>query len=186
MAVHIPARREARPRRADCIAYGAERPGGRFFRSTEDEADIGMSNEPTRSVQDEGEAGLSHLDRRNHIPNQLEIDFGDNRADRWSITDNRNRQVWFGASMVAYIAKPDLCRAGADYCGISGSVCAAFNSIEADPRDIEALQAAIVEECQTDDGGACRNKRNASVRRCSSGSSLQGTWTNQPSWFVIP
>ena len=51
----------------------------------------------------------------------------------WSITDNRNRQVWFGASMVAYIAKPDLCRAGADYRWISGSVCAAFNSIEPDP-----------------------------------------------------
>ena len=73
-----------------------------------------MSNEATRSVQDEGEAGLSHFDRGYHIPNQLEIDFGDDCADRWSITDNRNRQVWFGASMVAYVAKPDLGRAGAD------------------------------------------------------------------------
>ena len=54
--------------------------------------------------------------------------------------------------MVAYIAEPDLCRAGTDYCGISGSVCAAFNSIEPDPRNIETLQAPVVEECQTDNG----------------------------------
>ena len=67
-----------------------------------------MSNEPTRPVQDEGEAGLSHLDRRDHIPNQLEIDFGDDHADRWPIADNRNRQVRFGAAMVAYVAEPDL------------------------------------------------------------------------------
>jgi hypothetical protein len=91
MAVYIPARREARARGADCIAYGAERFGGCFFRSTEDEADVGMSNEPTRSIQDKGEAAFAHFDRGYHIPNQLEIDFGDNCADRWSITNNRNR-----------------------------------------------------------------------------------------------
>ena len=63
MAAYIPARREAGPRGTDSVAYGAERLGGCFLRSTEDEADVGMSNEPTRSVQDEGEAGLSHFYR---------------------------------------------------------------------------------------------------------------------------
>ena len=61
MAVRIPARCETHPRRADRIAYGCERLGRRFFRPAQDEADVGMSNEPTRSVQDEGEAGLCPL-----------------------------------------------------------------------------------------------------------------------------
>src|SRR4029453_7454952 len=98
MAVCILARPEARSGGADSVAYGAERPGGCFLRPPEDEADIGVSNQTTRSIQDKSEAGFAYLDRRYHIPNQLEIDFGDNDADRRSIANNRNRHVWFGAS----------------------------------------------------------------------------------------
>ena len=132
-AAYIPARREAGPRGTDSVPYGAERLGRCLFRPTEDEADVGMRNEPTRSIQDEGEAGLSYFYRRDHVPDQLEIDFRNNHADRCSIADNRDRQMWFGASMVAYIAKPDLRRASAGYRRIGRSVGAAFNSIEPDP-----------------------------------------------------
>src|SRR5262245_3737335 len=118
MSVYISAGREA-PSRTDCIAYAAKWFGGCFFRSAEDKAHVGMGNEATRSVQDEGVARFSHFDRRYHIPNQLEIDFGDDCADGWSITDYRDRQVRFGASMVTHIAKPDLVRAGTNQCGIS-------------------------------------------------------------------
>ena len=62
---------------ADRIAYGPEWPGGRFFRPAQDEADIRMGDEPTQTVQYEGEAGFSDFDGRYYVPNQFEVDFGD-------------------------------------------------------------------------------------------------------------
>ena len=104
----------------------------RFLCSAQDEADVWMSNQPTRSVQHEGKAGFPHFDVRYHVPNQLQVDFGDHRAERRSVAGNSNRQVWLGASVVAHVAKPDPGREGAGYRGIGGSVSPAFNSIEAD------------------------------------------------------
>ena len=69
VAPHVPACCETRSRAADRIAYGLEGLGCRFVRSAQDQADVRMSNEPTRSVQHEGEAGLSHFDGRYHVPN---------------------------------------------------------------------------------------------------------------------
>ena len=123
-----------------------------FVRPAQDEADVRMGDEPTRTVQHEGEAGFSHFDGRYYVPNQFEVDLGDYGCRRRPVAGNRNHQVWLGASVIAHVAKPDPGRAGANYRGIGGSVSAAVYSIEADTRDIKAFSPPMVEECETHDG----------------------------------
>ncbi len=120
---------------------------------TQDEADVRVSNEPTRSIQDERETGFPHLNRRNHVPNKLEVDLCDDSSDRGSVANNCNCQVWLGASVVGHVAEPGPGRAGANHGWVGGPVRATVNSIEPDTRDIKTLQAPMIEKCESNDRG---------------------------------
>src|SRR5215471_12163962 len=81
VALYLAACRETHSRASDCIAYGLEGFERRFVGTAQDKTDVRMSDEPTGSIQHEGEAALTHLDGRYHVPDQLEVDFGDHCAE---------------------------------------------------------------------------------------------------------
>ena len=111
-----------------------------------------MGDEPAWAIQHEGMARLTDLDGRDHVPDQLQIDLGDNYADRRAVAGDRDRQVGLGPSVVADLAIPDPRRAGADDGRIGGAVSAALGSVEADPRHVEPLPPGPVDKGEADDG----------------------------------
>ena len=112
----------------------------------------GWATSRPAAIQHEGVAGLPDLDGRDHVPDQLEIDLGDNHADGRSIAGDRDRQVGLGAAVVADLAVPDPRRARSGDGRVGGAVGAALGSVEADPRHVKALPSGAVDEREADDG----------------------------------
>ena len=62
----------------------------RVVGAAKDEIDVGMRDEPARAVEDKGLSGLAHLDARDDLFNQLEIDLREGIAGRRPVAGDRD------------------------------------------------------------------------------------------------
>ena len=51
------------------------------FVGAQHEIDVRMGDEASRPVEDQGIAGAPHLDLRDHVPDELQVDLGHRHAD---------------------------------------------------------------------------------------------------------
>jgi hypothetical protein len=111
-----------------------------------------MRDQPPLRADDIGVAVLAHLDLRNHVPDQLEIDFGD--ADARVTTRARDGQRHIGLRFPAEVDRPvvDLVRHGFGEFRVVRIVGAAADHVHGQPRNAQALLAGGIELRQLGDG----------------------------------
>ena len=91
------------------------------------------------------------MDRRNHVPNQLQIDHRDGDAVDLARPGNCHRHVRLGALVQRHRAVPDVMQAGADHGGIVRTIYAAVGNIGVDPRQTQPFDALAIDERDLDD-----------------------------------
>src|SRR5919197_6672847 len=89
------------------------------------QADVRVSDETAGAVEHKRIARLTDTDRRDHVPDKVEIDFRDGDAVHLTCTGNGDRHMRLGALVQCYRAVPDTIGAGADHGGIVHAVDAA-------------------------------------------------------------
>ncbi len=112
-----------------------------------------MRDQPSLRVDDIGVAALADLDLRDHVPDELEIDFRDAHTRVAPRAGDGQRHVRLG--FAAEIDRPviDLARHRFRELGIVGEVGAAGDHVHGQPRDSQPLFAGGVELGELSDGG---------------------------------
>jgi hypothetical protein len=86
------------------------------------------------------------MDRRDHVPNQLQIDHRDGDAIGGARSGHGNRHVGLGTLVQRHRAIPDPIRTGAEHGGIVRPINAAIDDIRVDTRYVQPLDAIAVDE----------------------------------------
>jgi hypothetical protein len=102
-------------------------------------------------VEHEGVARLTDMDRRDHVPDQLEIDLRDGDAVDLARTGNCHGHVRLGTFVQCHRAVPGVIRAGADDGGIARAINAAVDNVGVDPRDLQPFDALVIDQRDRDD-----------------------------------
>ncbi len=111
-----------------------------------------MRDQPALRAHHIGMAVLADLDVGDHVPDQLQIDFGDGNAGVLAGAGQRQRHV--GLGLAAEIDRPviDLVGDGLGEFRILGEVEAAVDHVHRQPRDPQALVAGRIDLGQLGDG----------------------------------
>ena len=140
-----------------------------------------MGDQTPGIVDNKGVACIADLDRCDDIPDQFEVDVGNDDPGGGAVSRNRDPHVRLGIALIMHRAVPDAVRARADNRGISRHVRAAAGSVHAHAGNENAFGAiASTSESETI-AGTCCSKRNPSILRRSSSPAVQGNCTTQPS-----
>jgi hypothetical protein len=144
--------------REDLLALDVERPGARLrvrtgdrgnlrepaqVRLLQDQADVGMRDQRTRGVDDIGEPGGAHLDARDHVPHELEVDLGGGHAA--VACRPGDRHVRLGALAEVDRAVVDAARRRVEEPGLAGYIGPGADRVHCQPRDAQLLATARVD-----------------------------------------
>ena len=94
-------------------------------------ADVRMGNQTPCVVDDKGVSGVADLDRRDDIPDQFEVDVGNDDPGGRAVSRNRDPHVRLGIALIVHRAIPDPVGARADNRGIRRHISAAAGSVHA-------------------------------------------------------
>ena len=111
-----------------------------------------MGDEAAGVVEHERVARLTDMDRRDHIPDQLEIDHRDGDAVDLARAGDGHRHMRLGALVQCHRAEPDLAGTGTHHSGIVGTIDTAVDDVGVYPRDMQPFDTLAVDECDIDDG----------------------------------
>ncbi len=117
----------------------------RHVRVAQHQANVGMRDQPALRIHHIGMAALADLDLRDHVPDQLEIDFGDAHAGIAPGAGNGERHVRLGFTTEVNRPVIDLACHRFRELRIIGEVGAARDHVHGQPRHPQPLFAAGVD-----------------------------------------
>ena len=88
-----------------------------------------MRHQAAGAIEHESIARLTDMDRRDHVPNQLQIDHRNGNAVAGARAGDRNGHVRLGTFVQGQRAVPDTARARTEHRGVIGTINAAVHHV---------------------------------------------------------
>jgi hypothetical protein len=104
-----------------------------------------MRHQSADAIQDESLACLTDMNRRDHVPDQFQVDLGNGDAGAGSRASDGNSHERLGATVQRQRAEPDVRRARPDDCRIRGVVDPAHRDVGIGARNMQALNPFAVD-----------------------------------------